>query len=283
MVRLLASDDSGKERTSRRAVPQSTRTGGDGDVLRYPNYSTLAECAGPVASHCLVQEILERVTECVDAEGGSVVDYYGDGVLVMWNAPTTQADHADRACRAALAIQGEVPNLSAAWASAAGSPLQVRCTLNSGPAFVGNTGTARRGKYGPMGHTVNLAQRVQTAAKFFGMPILLTAATHAQLAGTSFTLRRVGSARLPSMALATELFELHAPEPGWSAGRDAFESALALFEAGNWHAACRAIRSLLDVPQQQLDLATLRLLARAVEYLTTPPADFTGVWELAGR
>ncbi len=247
------------------------------------NYSRLAERAGPIASHRLVHEILERVTDCIEAEGGSVVDYYGDGVLVMWNAPTAQPDHAERACRAALATQAEVPELSAAWADYAETPLQVRCTLNSGPALVGNTGTTRRGKYGPMGHTVNLAQRVQTASKFFGSPIVLTAATRTQLDASSFALRRLGNVRLPSMAQPTELFELHVAELGWSAQRDAFENALALFEQGRWHDACRASHSLVDVPQHELDLASLRLLGRAVEHLMLPPVEFAGVWELGGR
>lgn len=247
------------------------------------NYSMLAERAGPSASHRLVQGILERVTACVETEGGNVVDYYGDGMLAMWNAPTARADHAARACRSALAIQREVPALAATWAEQAETPLRLRCTLNTGPALVGNTGTTRRGKYGPSGHTVNIAQRVQTAAKYFGAPIVLTVSTRAQLDGPAFSLRRLGSARLPSMAQPTELYELHAPETAWLATREAFEHALNQFEAGDWHGSCQTARSLLDVPQQQLDLASLRLLGRAVEHLTTAaPARVGGVWELAG-
>ena len=87
---------------------------------------------------------MERVTACVDEHDGSVVDFYGDGVLVMWNAPTAQDDHAVRACQAALAIQAAVPSLADTWSELAGTPLKLRCTLNSGPALVGNTGTRQR-------------------------------------------------------------------------------------------------------------------------------------------
>ena len=49
--------------------------------------------------------------------------------------------------------------------------------MNTGPAQVGNTGTARKFKYGPLGHTVNLASRVQGATKHFKSRMLITEGT----------------------------------------------------------------------------------------------------------
>jgi adenylate cyclase len=246
-------------------------------------YSTLAERVGPDVSHRLVTDVLERVTACVDAHAGSVVDFYGDGVLVMWNAPVTQPDHAERACRTALAIQAEIPELTNTWAGVLGGRLALRCTLNTGLAMVGNAGTLRRVKYGPMGHTINLAQRVQAAGKFFGLPILLTASTLARLGGAPMSVRRLGKAHLAGIVQATELFELHATDSSWAGCRNAFEKALAHFEAGAWCDACSALQATLAWQPDQLDLASLHLLGRAVECLKAPPARFSSVWNLTGK
>src|SRR5262249_7428820 len=63
----------------------------------------VAERLGPTDTCLLVADVMERLTEKVRAHDGVLVDYLGDGILAMWNAPADQPDHAQKACRAALA------------------------------------------------------------------------------------------------------------------------------------------------------------------------------------
>src|SRR5947209_6556044 len=67
-------------------------------------FSRMSEKLGPTDTCRLVSDVMNRMTERVCEFDGVVVDYYGDGLCAMWNAPAEQADHAGRACRAALAI-----------------------------------------------------------------------------------------------------------------------------------------------------------------------------------
>ena len=46
----------------------------------------------------MLRDMMERLTERIVEHGGVIVDYAGDGILAMWNAPVKQADHAARAC-----------------------------------------------------------------------------------------------------------------------------------------------------------------------------------------
>jgi adenylate cyclase len=73
--------------------------------------------------------------------------------------------------------------------------LQLGIGINTGQAQVGNTGSPRRFKYGPHGHTVNVASRVQDATKKLARPVLLTPATAALLPG-NFTTRSAGQVTL---------------------------------------------------------------------------------------
>src|SRR5262249_53518498 len=126
-------------------------------------YTSISQRLGAATTCRLVRDMMERLSGKIAEHHGVIVDYAGDGILAMWNAPVAQPDHAARACRAALAMQAELPALNAAWQPVVGSPLVLGVGVNSGMAQVGNTGSSRKFKYGPHGHTVNLASRVQDA------------------------------------------------------------------------------------------------------------------------
>ena len=179
---------------------------------------------------------------------------------------------------------GEMPRLTARWSDAAGGAIGLGIGINTGPALVGNTGSRRRMKYGPLGHTVNLASRIEGATKHLGVPALVGPATRAAALGAGFATRRLGRVRPVGMAEAVELHEL-APEPlppGWPARRDTYEAALTAYEAGDWQLACRALQTLLADGGQD-DLPTLTLLGRAVERLKAPGRTFDPVLELGAK
>ena len=160
--------------------------------------------------------MMECLSERIVEHGGVIVDYAGDGIFAMWNAPARQADHAARACRAGLAMLGELPALNARWGHEAAGALALGIGINTGEALVGNTGSTRKFKYGPHGHAVNLASRVQDATKKLGLPLLITASTRERLPAT-LLMRRIGRVVLPGVrepVVAYELFGEHG-SPEW--------------------------------------------------------------------
>lgn len=124
-----------------------------------------------------LRSALGAMSSVVLEEGGVLVDYTGDQVFAMWGAPEDQPDHADRACRAATRMVEGIRQVSEEWADRIGGETECRIGLNSGPAVVGNIGTPRKFKYGPVGAVVNLGSRIQETASRLGMPTLLGAAT----------------------------------------------------------------------------------------------------------
>jgi len=125
----------------------------------------------------------------------------------MWNAPTDQPDHSLLASRAALAMQAELPGLNETWSEHVGEPLRVGIGLHRGTALVGNAGSRRRMKYGPRGHVVNLASRVESATKRLGVTTLVTDTVRAAL-GDELPLRRMGRARMAGIDELVGLYQL---------------------------------------------------------------------------
>ena len=170
-------------------------------------FTSISEGLGAKETYRFLGEFLEHLTDCVLTEGGVVIDYYGDGLACMWNAPTRQPDHAIRACRAALKMQAGLQNISRRWIKSTGKELNLGIGINTGRALVGNAGTQRRMKYGPRGTTVNIASRVESATKRLGSPILITSSTLDQL-GEDALAPRMGQGRLRGINKPVEMFQL---------------------------------------------------------------------------
>jgi adenylate cyclase len=247
-------------------------------------FSRLSEQLGPRETCLLMNDVLERLTFQIHEQGGIVVDYVGDGIMAMWNAPVSQPDHGARACRAALAMHSELPGLNRTWEARIKGTLGLGIGINTGTALVGNTGCPRKFKYGPLGHTVNLASRVEGATKQLCVPILITGSTHDHL-GNAFATRRLCRVRVVGIEGTVDLHELHSAEivPDWQYRRDLYESALSLFESSRWTEACKTLYPMLAGQEGRYDLPTLSLVGRAIECLKSTPADFDPVLQLTAK
>jgi adenylate cyclase len=229
-------------------------------------FSRISERLGANESYRLTGDVMDRLTAQILDHEGVIVDYHGDGICAMWNAPVDIPDHARLACRAALAMQQEMPALNERWADRAGTPLRIGVGVHTGPAQVGNAGSSRRLKYGPRGHTVNLASRIEGATKHLGVPILISGATR-HLVGDTFVTRRLCKVRVVGIATPVELCELKGTtaDAKWVALRDQYEHALSLFESSQWEASTKVLETLLDkgeaLPDQPAKLLAERLSA----------------------
>jgi adenylate cyclase len=241
-------------------------------------FSRIAERIGAGETFQLLADILDRLTNQIMDHGGVVIDYYGDGLAAMWNAPTDCPGHADLAVQAALAMQNELPAINSAWAEKLGGLVRLGIGLNTGRAQIGNSGSRRRLKYGPRGHAVNLTSRVEAATKVLGVSCLLTGATRRAL-NTSPPLRRLCRARLTGMREVVELCEVasFSDHPTWLRQRDQYEAALALYEqerAGECLVACRALQTEFGTS----DGPTNWLLQQAERRIAAADATFDPVF-----
>lgn len=166
------------------------------------------------------------VGSCIHRTDGTVVKYIGDAIFALWNAPEHQADHAVRACAAALHFR----DLS--LAPVRGRSLHTRIGLHTGVANVGNFGSEDRVDYTAIGESVNLASRMEGLNKYLGTNCLLSGATKNEI-GDAFVTRRVGLFQLKGFEGLVEVHELVSfPEQAEEsrAWRETFAEALQSFE-----------------------------------------------------
>ena len=110
---------------------------------------------------------------------GTVIEFLGDGIFVVFGAPGDLPDHAGAAVACAIEMQNEMAEVNR-WNLENGYPvLEMGIGVNSGTAVVGNIGSEDKMKYGCMGETVNLAGRTESLT--VGGEILITENTRGRI------------------------------------------------------------------------------------------------------
>lgn len=104
-----------------------------------------------------LNEFLKVMVDCTFANEGTVDKFIGDAMLVLFNAPTDQPDHVERAVRTAWEIQQSLSELIPGYDE---SELRIGIGIHTGEAIVGTVGTAQRMEYTAIGSTVNIASRL---------------------------------------------------------------------------------------------------------------------------
>ena len=124
-------------------------------------FTTFSEASTPAGIVTMLNHLFGAATPCVLDGGGTIVQFVGDAMLALFNAPARQPDHALRAARAALHMQGATADLVAANP---GWP-RFRIGINTGQALVGNIGSSRLRSFNAMGDAVNVAARLESIAQ----------------------------------------------------------------------------------------------------------------------
>ncbi|MBI1915592.1 MAG: hypothetical protein HYS12_12795 [Planctomycetes bacterium] len=246
-------------------------------------FSRFSQKLAPDQTVKWISDAMGELSDCVIAHEGTLVDYVGDEVMAMWGAPEPQSNHAQLACQAALDMLGKLPALNARWQATLGMPMSFGIGLNSGDAHVGNTGTPRKFKYGPLGNTVNLASRVQGATKHLRSKLLLTKNTFKELdEALRERARRLCLVKVVGLDDEVELYELaQSSQPAWPEWKEMYEAALADFDRLNFRQAARTVQPLIT--EQINDGPSIVLMSRAVQGLANGPAPGHPVWELPSK
>lgn len=157
-----------------------------------------------------LNEISALVIDAIQREGGILNKFIGDGLMALFGAPVPNKDHARAAARAALRARDAVETLSESRRTCGKEPLRIGIGLNTGEVVAGCVGTKERAEYSVIGHTVNLAARLEKTAS--PGQILVGAETGKLLRG-AFELSGTIALKLPGMPEPAPVAELIGEKP----------------------------------------------------------------------
>jgi adenylate cyclase len=166
------------------------------------SFTTLCENLAPNDIVSLLNGFFSRMSDVIFEHEGTLDKYIGDELMVVYNAPIEQPDHAARAARTALGMRRA---LAAFNEESPVIPLEVRISMASGRAMVGDIGTTRRREFTVLGDVVNTASRIKGNAH--PGQIVLSGVTARQLPSELRT-ERVGMVQVRGRIADVEVFRL---------------------------------------------------------------------------
>ena len=173
-------------------------------------FTALSEKLDPATLLNVLNRFFTEVVGAVEAEGGVVKQFTGDGVMALFGAPQARADHAQRAVRAALGIVARLAGLNVLLEEKGFPPLAIGIGIHTGQVVAGLIGPDERVEYGVVGEPVNLAARVESLTKDVLTTILVSGEVAARL-GVEFQLGRTASLPVKGKTEPVQVVEILPP------------------------------------------------------------------------
>ena len=170
-------------------------------------FTALGETLDPSVLLRLLNQFFTEVVAAVEAEGGVVKQFLGDGVMALFGAPQECADHAQCATRAALRIKDRLRTLNELLQDQGAVPIEIGVGIHTGVVVAGLIGPDNRMEYGVVGDAVNLASRIESLTKELHATILVSKAIATRL-GPAFVLGRSAERLVKGRRVAVEVVEV---------------------------------------------------------------------------
>jgi len=138
------------------------------------DFTVIADRVEPETLTQVIGDYMSAMTSIVDAHGGVVNEFMGDGLMALFGAPRPMAPEAQAmaAVSAGRAMLARLRDLNETWRKLGlGDPLHIRIGVNTGVVSVGSYGSAGRMTYTGIGLHTNIAARIQSHCAPDGMLI----------------------------------------------------------------------------------------------------------------
>ncbi|QQS54088.1 MAG: adenylate/guanylate cyclase domain-containing protein [Candidatus Competibacteraceae bacterium] len=247
-------------------------------------FTTLSERFEPRQLTQLMQCYLTPLTRIIHEHRGTIDKYIGDAIMAFWSAPLADPEHARHAVAAALAMARGLRALDDDFRARGWPPLRARTGINSGVMSVGNMGSEFRVSYTVLGDAVNLASRLEGAAKQYGVEIVISEYTRALV--PDYACRELDRVRVKGRTQPVAIFEPLGLTNDLDAQQAAelaeYEEALRAYRRQDWNPAEAGFQWLRErQPDHRLYALYLeRLAALRAKPL---PVDWDGVFNLESK
>lgn len=171
-------------------------------------FTTYSEKLDPQELVRILNFYLERMSEVIFRNKGTIDKFIGDAIMAIFGAPVEQEDHAIRSCQTAVDMKNELVKVNEHEVKHGRQELAVGIGINTGEMTVGNIGSRKRFDYTVIGDAVNLAARLEGLTKFFGVEILVSEYTVNLVGMDRFLFRELASVKVKGKDKPVIVYEL---------------------------------------------------------------------------
>ncbi|HEY9893918.1 MAG TPA: adenylate/guanylate cyclase domain-containing protein [Candidatus Sericytochromatia bacterium] len=125
-------------------------------------FSAISERLPPEQVVTILNLYLGVMSDTVTRYSGTINEFIGDGIFVMFGAPIYREDDSERAVACAIAMQTAMADVNRQNQQLGLPTIEMGIGINTGEVVVGNIGSQRRAKYTVIGNHVNLTARIES-------------------------------------------------------------------------------------------------------------------------
>lgn len=137
-------------------------------------FTSFSEKMDPVELSELLNKYFTPMSAIITKHQGTIDKYIGDAIMAMFGAPINYKNHAQKACEAALECTEALKNLNIEFAKRNWPEIKIGIGINTGYMNAGNIGSETIQNYTVIGDSVNLASRIESLTKEYGVSIIIT-------------------------------------------------------------------------------------------------------------
>ena len=249
-------------------------------------FTTLAEELGAQGTVSLLNEYFTIMLDCVQDEGGILDKFIGDAIMAAFGVPIAHDDDEDRAVRSAIAMMNALASWNEERLAYGQKAVNIGIGLNTDLIVSGNIGSPKRMDYTMIGDGVNLAARMESACKQYGVKILISENTYKKLRGT-YRIREIDRVVVKGKSEPVGVYEVldyHNDEtfPNLMEVVNNFKNGLTRYRACNWKKAIGAFKEALKLHQN--DKLSQIYIERCEFLKKNAPGDgWNGVWVMTSK
>ena len=243
------------------------------------NFTTISEGMTATDLVDMLNTYFTPMTEIIHKYVGTVDKYIGDLIMAFWGAPLNDNKHAFHAMSSALQMQEELGKLRELPEMKKWPPINIGIGINSGVMSVGDMGSHFRRNYTVLGDAVNLASRVESLTKYYGVKIMVTENTqHHQ---PKFVFRKLDRVQVKGKKNGIEIYELiglHTQvTPEVMQELEQYHKALEFYFQKNWD---MALTGMNELHEKYPDKKIYSLYIQRINEFKAnpPPIDWDGTY-----
>jgi len=238
-------------------------------------FTTISESLDAKTLSDFINAFLTPFTKVIYNHRGTIDKYMGDCIMAFWGAPIRDEQHARQGVLSAFEMLKAMELLNIEFVKKGWPPIKVGIGLNSGRVSVGNMGSEIRLAYTVMGDAVNLASRLESITKEYGVAIIIGEETRRQL--PDLIARELDKVKVKGKDIAVTIYE----PLGFEGAVDAstlkalalFESALKAYRAQQWDSAQSQFEFLLENHADKGVVLYELYLERITHLRVNPPGE----------
>ena len=249
-------------------------------------FTSISERLGAKETVALLNEYFTDMVDVVFEHQGVLDKYIGDMIMAVFGSVQQTTDDVDNAVLVGNKMMVALRKLNARRHAKGGEPIRIGIGISTGQVVAGNIGSLKRLEYTVIGDRVNLAERLESANKYYGTSILVCNHTYARLRDKTLV-REIDLIRMRGMAMPVAIHEVlthHTEEtfPNLRRSLEAFSDGLRRYRRREWANAQRSFRDAQAANPR--DGPASVYVERCDAYLKKPPgADWDGVLTMQGQ